>query len=77
MTEYVYLTRHTGNWVLQDGKSGTSFYIVAVKSNNCKPQVFKCDKPVYDSLASLKNGEKINLMFDERQVVCNINKVSV
>lgn len=75
MTEYVFLTNYSGNWAF-DGKSGTSFYIVAVKDGNCKPMVFKCDKSTFDASVKFKSYDRINIVFNEKQVVCGINAVS-
>lgn len=75
MTEYVFLSNYVGTWAF-DGKSGTSYYIVAVKDGNCKPIVIKCNKDTFEASAKFKPYDKINVVFDEKQVCCGINAVS-
>lgn len=72
MTKFKFLCNYSGNYVLDNGKSGTAFYIVAVKDNNCKPQVLKASQDMFKESCQLKGGEELNLFFDERQRVTGI-----
>lgn len=79
MDKYKLLCIDCGEWTIEDKKTGevktgTSYYLVVHKSDNCKPMVFKATENTFREGAKLVDME-VNILFDEKGRVAGINAV--
>lgn len=67
MIEYTFLACTSGNWKLDNGKSGISYYLIVKKPDACKPVICKATEDIFKKACTLKGAEKLHLFFDENQ----------
>lgn len=66
-----------GDWSIEDKKTGekktgTSYYLVVHKKDNCKPMVFKATENTFKEAAKLVDMD-VNILFDDTGKVASIN----
>lgn len=77
MDKYKLLCIDCGEWTIEDKKtgevkSGTSYYVVVHKKDNCKPMVFKATENTFKEAAKLVDMD-VNILFDDKGRVAGIN----
>lgn len=79
MDKYKLLCIDCGDWSIEDKKTGeiktgTSYYLVVHKADNCKPMVFKSTPDCFKEAAKLVDMD-VNILFDEKGRVAGINAI--
>lgn len=77
MDKYKLLCIDCGEWSIEDKKTGevktgTSYYVVVHKKDNCKPMVFKATENTFKEAAKLVDMD-VNILFDDKGRVAGIN----
>ena len=77
MDKYKLLCIDCGEWSIEDKKTGevktgTSYYVVVHKKDNCKPMVFKATENTFKEAAKLIDMD-VNILFDDKGRVAGIN----
>lgn len=77
MDKYKLLCIDCGDWSIEDKKTGevktgTSYYVVVHKKDNCKPMVFKATEHTFKEAAKLVDMD-VNILFDDKGRVAGIN----
>lgn len=77
MDKYKLLCIDCGEWTIEDKKTGevktgTSYYVVVHKKDNCKPMVFKATENTFKEAAKLVDTD-VNILFDDKGRVAGIN----
>lgn len=77
MDKYKLLCIDCGEWSIEDKKTGevktgTSYYVVVHKKDNCKPMVFKSTENTFKEAAKLVDMD-VNILFDDKGRVAGIN----
>ena len=77
MDKYKLLCIDCGEWSIEDKKTGelktgTSYYLVVHKKDNCKPMVFKATENTFKEAAKLVDMD-VNILFDDKGRVAGIN----
>ena len=77
MDKYKLLCIDCGEWSIEDKKTGelktgTSYYLVVQKKDNCKPMVFKATENTFKEAAKLVDMD-VNILFDDKGRVAGIN----
>lgn len=77
MDKYKLLCIDCGEWAIEDKKigkvkTGTSYYVVVHKKDNCKPMIFKATENTFKEAAKLVDMD-VNILFDDKGRVAGIN----
>lgn len=77
MDKYKLLCIDCGDWSIEDKKTGevktgTTYYVVVHKKDNCKPMVFKATENTFKEAAKLVDMD-VNILFDDKGRVAGIN----
>lgn len=77
MDKYKLLCIDCGDWSIEDKKTGeiktgTSYYVVVHKKDNCKPMIFKATENTFREAVKLVDMD-VNILFDDKGRVAGIN----